>query len=138
MLLFFAIHVKLAILIFNYIAGDPNTAFDVIFALVNRAGNYITKVFKLQKMVGIQWVDVDIVAGNILNTADRLVTPFVARKLRLYITNSGDDDAARIYEFQLFGDVNTDFNDVTSSKMSSLIIFPNPVTSQSISVQLTG
>jgi len=100
--------------------------------------NYITKDFKLQKMVGTQWVDVDAVTGNVLNTTDRLLTPFIAQKIRLYITNSGNDDAARIYEFQVFGSINTDVKDVVFAEKVSLSIYPNPISTQSFNIQLSG
>lgn len=98
----------------------------------------ITKDFKLQKMVGTDWIDVDAVTGNTLNTTDRLVTPFVAQNIRLYITNSGSDDAARIYEFQAFGDINTYLTEVAFSDKVSLNVFPNPVNSQSLKIKLSG
>lgn len=99
--------------------------------------NYITKDFSLQKFDGTSWVDVDVVTGNILNTTDRLVTPFVAQKLRLYITNSGRDNAARILEFQLFGDTYSAISEVKSSNIS-LNVSPNPVKSGLINLHLSG
>jgi len=100
--------------------------------------SFITKDFTLQKMVGTQWVDVDVVTGNELNTTDRLVTPFVAQKLRLYITNSGSDNAARIYEFQLYGDNSTGLNNPIFSENVSLSVFPNPVSTSKINLKLSG
>ena len=101
--------------------------------------DYITKDFKLQKQVGTQWVDVDVVTGNTLNTTDRLVTPFEAQKVRLYITDSGNDDAARIYEFQVFGETSTvGLNELKSTGNPTLKIFPNPVTDKSLNIQLSG
>ena len=64
---------------------------------------YITKDFKLQKLIGVQWVNVDSVSDNTLNITERFVAPFIAQKVRLYITNSGQINVARIYEFQVFG-----------------------------------
>ncbi len=67
--------------------------------------NYITKSFALQVPNGSGWITLDTVSGNTANVTDRNITPFRARRVRLLVTNSGSDNAARIYEFQVFGDV---------------------------------
>lgn len=101
--------------------------------------DYVTKDFKLQRLQGTQWIDVDEVKGNTLNTTDRKVTPFIARKVRLYITDPGNDNAARIYEFQVFGDTQiTGMNNLKSAGSPSVNVFPNPVTSKNLNVQLNG
>jgi len=100
--------------------------------------NYITKDFKIQRLEGTQWIDVDVITGNTLNTTNRSVTPFTAQKVRLYITNSGSDNAARIYEFQLFGHNPTEVNEISSKEKPSITVSPNPVTSESFDVQLSG
>jgi hypothetical protein len=109
----------------------------VIHAGVESPG-YITSDFKLQRFENDRWIDVDEVNGNYLNTTYRDVDPFVAKKVRLYISDSGSDDAARIYEFMVFGKVATNMADVTSEGEESLIVFPNPVSSNSFSVELIG
>jgi glucose/arabinose dehydrogenase len=63
-----------------------------------------TRDFKLQKSLdGSIWVDVDSVQGNTANITDRLTTRFTTQHVRLLITNSGADNAARIYELELYG-----------------------------------
>ena len=103
--------------------------------------NFITKDFRLEKMVGTKWVSVDALTSNNRNTTDRTVTPFVAQNVRLYITNSGDDDAARIYEFQLFGttyvDPNTGIEDVEQTNIASINISPNPISNNRFNIALT-
>ena len=99
---------------------------------------YITKDFKLQKLEGEQWVDVDAVSGNMLNTTDRFVTPFSARKVRLYITNSGINTAARIYEFQVFGSDPTDIKGLNFSEEPSIKIIQNPANARTINFKLAG
>ncbi|MEI8204105.1 MAG: glycoside hydrolase family 38 C-terminal domain-containing protein, partial [Bacteroidota bacterium] len=64
---------------------------------------YITKNFQLQRIVGGNWVAIDSVTGNTTNITDRSFTPCQARNVRLLVTNSGSDNAARIYELQVFG-----------------------------------
>lgn len=64
--------------------------------------SYITKDFKFQKLDGDKWIDVDFVADNKMNTTDRKVVPFTAQKVRLLVTNAGDE-AVRIYEFAVYG-----------------------------------
>ena len=65
-----------------------------------------TKNFKLQKSTdGSIWTDVDAVTGNTANITDRVVRPFGARYVRLYIMapTQGTDTIARIYELQVYG-----------------------------------
>lgn len=100
--------------------------------------DYITRDFKLQKLEGEQWIDVDFVSGNVENTTDRLVTPFNARMVRLYITNSGIDAAARIYEFQVFGSEFTDIKGVTTSEAPFMKIFRDSSNAQIIRLKLYG
>lgn len=66
-----------------------------------------TRDYRLQKSIdGINWTDVDVVAGNTANSTDRNVTPFSARYVRLYITTPTQpgclDNDARIYEFEVY------------------------------------
>ncbi|TYQ16432.1 UNVERIFIED_CONTAM: basic secretory peptidase family protein [Acetivibrio alkalicellulosi] len=66
---------------------------------------YNTRNFKLQKSFdGYTWVDVDTVTGNVSNVTDRTVTPFTARYIRLYITQSeqNSNHAARIFELEIY------------------------------------
>ena len=63
----------------------------------------ITGCFRLQYLNGTTWVSADVVLGNTDNITDRAVNQFVARYVRLYIDNTGTDDASRILEFQVFG-----------------------------------
>ncbi|MEI6696523.1 MAG: glycoside hydrolase family 38 C-terminal domain-containing protein [Bacteroidota bacterium] len=65
--------------------------------------NYITKDFQLQRKNGSNWITIDSVVGNTSNITDRSFTPCSARNVRLVVSNSGSDNAARIYEFQVFG-----------------------------------
>lgn len=74
-------------------SGGENTAWN-------------TKDFKLQKSSdGTSWTDVDAVAGNTASITDRTVAAFASRYVRLYITapSSTSDQAARIYEFEVYG-----------------------------------
>ncbi|MFT4143962.1 MAG: discoidin domain-containing protein [Mobilitalea sp.] len=64
-----------------------------------------TSDFKLQASLdGINWIDVDIVSGNIAAITDRTVNPFTARYIRLYITKAtqADNQVARIYELEVY------------------------------------
>jgi len=68
-----------------------------------------TRDFKLQKSSdGTTWTDVDTVTNNSANVTDRHVTAFTNRYVRLYVTNSGADSAARIYELELYGTASGD------------------------------
>ena len=69
--------------------------------------DYITKSYALQIPNGANWITLDSVSNNTLNITDRNITPVSARNVRLLVTNSGSDNAARIYEFQVFGTVKT-------------------------------
>jgi hypothetical protein len=74
-------------------AGGENTIFN-------------TGAFKLERSNdGTTWVDVDTVSGNNASVTDRIVTPFTARYVRLYVTqaNLTFDDDVRIYEFEVWG-----------------------------------
>ncbi len=64
-----------------------------------------TRDFKLQKSLnGVDWVDVDSVTGNTDAVTDRDVTPFLARYVRLLVTNGGSQqNVARINEFEVYG-----------------------------------
>lgn len=66
-----------------------------------------TKDFALQRYdVGTAaWVSVDTVTGNTSNVTDRAVTPFIASKIRIYITvaNSVPDNYSRIFEWENYG-----------------------------------
>ena len=81
---------------------------------------YNTRDFKLQKSDnGTIWTDVDSVTGNTANITDRSIPSFSSRYTRLYITNSGSDNGARIYELELYSSsINTKFNnDVNNSAL---------------------
>lgn len=89
---------------------DLGANYDISRWVVKHAGTglentgYNNRDYKLQKSSdGINFTDVDSVTGNILDTTDRAVTTFTTRYVRLYITNSGIDDAARVYEFETYG-----------------------------------
>ncbi len=126
----------------KWLVIDLGTPMEICEYLVKHGGiesvNYITKDFKIQRLEGTQWVDVDVITGNTLNTTNRSVTPFTAQKVRLYITNPGNDNAARIYEFQLFGHNPTDVNEISSKEKPLITVSPNPVTSESFNIQLSG
>ena len=65
-----------------------------------------TKNFMLESSTdNVTWVTVDTVTNNTANITDRIVAPFTARYVRLYITTEtqGTDMTARIYDFQVFG-----------------------------------
>ncbi|WP_139997138.1 discoidin domain-containing protein [Paenibacillus paridis] len=78
------------------------------------AAAYNTKSFKLQKSNdGLNWTDVDTVTGNTAAVTDRIVAPFSASYVRLYITAPVQDNAgyyqvpgdrsnARIYELEIY------------------------------------
>ncbi len=121
---------------------DLGSSMEICEYLVKHGGiesvNYITKDFKIQRLEETQWIDVDVITGNTLNPTSRSVTPFTAQKVRLYITNSGVDNAARIYEFQLFGHNTAEINEIISNEKPSIFISPNPVTTESFEVQLSG
>lgn len=61
-----------------------------------------TRDFELQRWDGGQWVTVDSVRGNYQNITDRTVSALTTDRVRLHISNSGDDNAARIYEVALY------------------------------------
>ncbi len=69
----------------------------------SESSNYITKDFKLQRKEDINWITIDSVVGNTTNVTDRAIPTCNAKIVRLLVTNSGSDNAARIYEFQVFG-----------------------------------
>lgn len=66
---------------------------------------YITSNFRLRKFENDQWVEVDKVLNNKENITNRTLSPFKATKIRLEISKAQQTNnmAARIYEFQLFG-----------------------------------
>lgn len=65
---------------------------------------YNTKDFKLQVSTnGTTWTDVDTVSGNTENIVYRNITSTTARYVRLYITNAGADNVARIQDFEVYG-----------------------------------
>lgn len=92
--------------------------------------NYITNDFKLQKKVGANWVDVDVVTGNLENETDRCVTPFTARYVRLYITKPELNSAigsARIFDFSVFGSTNSPNTDLqVVDNENGINLFPSP------------
>ncbi|GAA6397570.1 discoidin domain-containing protein [Solibaculum mannosilyticum] len=68
-----------------------------------------TRDFKLQKSQnGTDWSDVDVVTGNTDAVTDRIVDPFSARYVRLYVTHGGEANVARINEFELYA---TDYSE---------------------------
>ncbi|KNY27215.1 discoidin domain-containing protein [Pseudobacteroides cellulosolvens] len=65
--------------------------------------NYTTKNFRFQASNdGVNWYDKDVVTNNTQGVTDRLLNPFYARYVRLYIDEGDSDNVARIYEFQVF------------------------------------
>ena len=72
-------------------AGGENTAWN-------------TRDFTLEASTnGSAWTNMDTVTNNTADITDRTMPAFSARYVRLYITNSGADNAARIYEFEVHG-----------------------------------
>jgi len=66
-----------------------------------------TKGFKVQySNDGEKWTNVDVVKGNKSNIVDKDVEKFTAQYVRLYITDAGADNIARIQEFELYGIAN--------------------------------
>ena len=105
--------------------GDTITIcrWRVVHAGIEALG-YITKSYALQIPNGTNWITLDSISNNTLNITDRNITPVNARNVRLLVTNSGSDNAARIYEFQVFGAVKT------SSPYGSIIHIPGTVESE--------
>lgn len=68
---------------------------------------HISSEYKLQRFVNNGWVDADIVLDNTANTTDKVLErPFVTTAVRLRVVTPGHNnkkDAARIYEFKVFG-----------------------------------
>lgn len=65
--------------------------------------DYVTKNFRLQASNdGVNWYDKDVVTNNTQGITDRLLSPFNARYVRLYIDEGDSDNVARIYEFQVY------------------------------------
>jgi hypothetical protein len=64
-----------------------------------------TRNFRLEGKVagGSSFVTLDTVVDNRANTTTRDIPLAKYRYYRLYITNAGSDNAARIYDFQLYG-----------------------------------
>lgn len=83
---------------------------------------HIASEYKLQRFVNNGWVDVDGVFDNTTNTTDKVLEqPFVTTAVRLRIITPGHNDpkdAARIYEFKVFGHEATD-EDMTMSQIIS-------------------
>lgn len=92
--------------------------------------NYITNDFKFQKKVGANWVDVDVVTGNIENETDRSVAAFTARYVRLYITKpelNSTTGCARIFDFSVFGTKNNHNTALqVIENIDGINLFPNP------------
>jgi len=106
--------------------------------------DYITKAFKLQYQDGTNWIDADVVTDNTSNETDKTITPVSARYVRLYInqgTQYSASNTARIYEFQVYSSVSpTSIEEIedNTSNIPTLKIFPNPIVSQSLNVELSG
>src|SRR5690606_23601888 len=72
------------------------------YVIKNAATGYYPKElnikgFKIQSsMDGDKWTDIDVVTANKSDIVDKDVDAFRARYVRLYITDSGADDVARI------------------------------------------
>jgi hypothetical protein len=80
--------------------------YEVQHAGISESVGYNTRNFKLQKSPdGTTWTDVDTVTGNVDNQTIKYVTSFTARYVRLLITQAeqAGNGAARIYEFEVFG-----------------------------------
>ncbi|MFC5649157.1 discoidin domain-containing protein [Paenibacillus solisilvae] len=94
----------------KWLKVDLGSNYNITKWVVKHAGaggeptSYNTSAFKLQKSVdgSTNWIDVDSVTGNTANITDRNVTLFNSRYVRLYITNGGSDNVARIYEFETY------------------------------------
>lgn len=98
----------------KWLMVDLGQNYDISRWVVKHTGvggettDFNTRDFKLQKSSdGNNWVDVDVVMNNTESITDRNVTTFSSRYVRLYITNptQTNDIAARIYEFELYGEV---------------------------------
>lgn len=81
-----------------------------------------TRDFQLQVSDdGNSWKTVDSVSGNRENVTDRNIAPSATgRYFRLYITNAGADDTARIYDFQLFDAIPAKSAEVASTKVTAV------------------
>ena len=98
----------------QWLMVDLGEAFTINRWRVRAAGaggiesiNWNTRNFKLQKSSdGSTWTDVDVVTYNFASVTNRVVNPFTARYVRLYATvpTNTSDRAARIYEFEVYGD----------------------------------
>ncbi len=95
----------------QYLKVDLGQNYSISRWVVKHAGEggedsgYNTRDFKLQSSAdGITWVDQDVVMNNTSNKTDRVVTPFNARYVRLYITKptNNNDTSTRIYEFEVY------------------------------------
>ncbi len=96
----------------KWLAVDLGQEFTIYGWIVKHAGfggesqGYNTRDFKLQiSSDGIEWTDVDSVAGNTANITYRLLdTPFTARHARLLVSTptNNSDPATRIYELELY------------------------------------
>jgi len=63
-----------------------------------------TKGFKIQASSNNEdWTDIDVVTSNTSDIVDKDVDVFTARYVRIYITNPGADNIARIQEFTVYG-----------------------------------
>jgi len=94
----------------KWLSVDLGQSYSIARWVVKHAGaggesaSWNTAGFKLQKSSdGTNWTDVDTVTGNTANVTDRSVAAFQSRYVRLYITNAGGDNVARIYEFEVYG-----------------------------------
>ena len=96
------------------------------------SSNYITKSFCLQIPNGTGWITLDTVYNNTVNITDRNITPVKARRVRLLVTNSGGDNAARIYEFQVFGEAQG------SSSFGNIIHIPGTVEAENFDNGVEG
>lgn len=67
--------------------------------------SYNNQDFKLQKSIdNINWVDVDSVSGNTSSKTDRIVTEFLARFVRVLVTNGiqANPQLTSILEFEVY------------------------------------
>lgn len=86
-----------------------------------------TRDFKLQQSSdGTNWTDVDSVTYNTANITNRVTNPFTTRYARLYITKptNTSDNAARIYEFELYADSLDNLKPLTVSNGTGAGAYP--------------
>lgn len=82
-----------------------------------------TKAYQVQVSDdAINWTDIVTIADNTSSQTNHLISDTTARYVRLYITDATDnsDTAARIYEFQVFGEIAPTKANATTSQAVGL------------------